>query len=70
MIEQIFQAYDLPKETVTAIMIINKITTVKVCSPDGNIDFFDIVNWITMKKKSGDHLRTTYVNTGLLFPLN
>ena len=41
--EQILLAYDLPKETATAIMILYKNTKLKVRSPDGDIDFFDIV---------------------------
>ena len=38
--EQILLAYGLPKETVTAIMMFYKNMKVKVCSPDGNTDFF------------------------------
>ena len=34
--EQILLAYGLPKETVTAIMILYRNTKVKVCSPDGD----------------------------------
>ena len=41
--EQVPLAYDLPKETVAAIMILYKNTKVKVRSPDGDIDYFDIV---------------------------
>ena len=41
--EQIFLAYDLPKETVTAIMMLCKNTKVKVRSPDGDTDYFDMV---------------------------
>ena len=41
--EQILIAYGLPKETVAAITIIYKNTKVKVRSPDGNIEYFDIV---------------------------
>ena len=41
--EQILQAYGLPKETVAATMILYRITKVKVCSPDGDTDFFNIV---------------------------
>ena len=41
--DQILLAYSLPKETVTAIMMLYKNTKVKVRSPDGDIDFFDIV---------------------------
>ena len=41
--EQILLAYGLPKETVTAMMIHYRNTKVKVCSPDGDTDYFDIV---------------------------
>ena len=42
-IKQILLANSLPKETVSAIMILYKNTKVKVCSSDGDTDFFDIV---------------------------
>ena len=41
--EQILLAYGLPKETVTAIMICYRNTKVKVRSPDGDTDYFNIV---------------------------
>ena len=41
--EQILQAYGLPKETVAAIMILYRNTKVKVRSPDGDTEYFDIV---------------------------
>ena len=41
--EQILLAYGLPKEIVTAIMMLYKNKKVNVHSPDGDIDFFDIV---------------------------
>ena len=41
--EQILLAYGLPKETVAAIMILCRNTKVKVRSPDGDTDYFDIV---------------------------
>ena len=41
--EQILLAYGLPKETVAAIMILYKNTKVKVRSPDGDTEYFDIV---------------------------
>ena len=41
--EQIFRAYDLLKESIAAIMMVYTNTKVKVCSPDGDTDFFDIV---------------------------
>ena len=42
-IEQILLAYGLPKETVVAIMILYRNTKVKVRSPDGDTEYFDIV---------------------------
>ena len=39
--EQILLVYGLPKETVTAIMILYKNTKVKFRSLDGNTDYFD-----------------------------
>ena len=41
--EQILLAYSLPKETVAAIMILYRNTKVKVRSPDGDTDYFDII---------------------------
>ena len=41
--EQILLAYGIPKETVAAITILYRNTKVKVCSPDGDTDYFDIV---------------------------
>ena len=41
--EQILLAYGIPKETVTAIMILYRNTKVKVRSLDGDTDYFDIV---------------------------
>ena len=41
--EQILLAYGLPKETIAAITILYKNTKVKVCSPDGDTKYFDIV---------------------------
>ena len=41
--EQILLAYGLPKETVTAIMMLYKNMKVKVRSPNGDTDYFDIV---------------------------
>ena len=41
--EQILLAYGLPKETIAAIMILDRNTKVKVRSPDGDTDYFDIV---------------------------
>ena len=41
--EQILLAYGIPKETVAAIMILYRNTNVKVRSPDGDTEYFDIV---------------------------
>ena len=41
--EQILLVYGLPKENVTAIMILNKNTKVKVRTLDRDTDFFDTV---------------------------
>ena len=41
--EQILLANGLPKETVAAIMMLYRNTKVKVLSPDGDTDYFDIV---------------------------
>ena len=44
--EQILLAYGLPKETVAAITIPNWNTKVKVRSPDGDTEYFDIVTGV------------------------
>ena len=44
--DQTLLAYGVSKETVTAIIMQYKNITVKVCSPDGDTDFFDIVGGI------------------------
>ena len=41
--EQILLAYGLPEETVAAIVILYRNTKVKVRSPDGDTEYFDIV---------------------------
>ena len=41
--EQILLAYGLPKETVAAITILDRNTKVKIRSPDGDTEYFDIV---------------------------
>ena len=41
--EQLLLAYGLPKETVAAIIMLYRNTKVKVRSPDGDTDYFDIV---------------------------
>ena len=43
VLEQILLAYSIPKETVAALTILNRNTKVKVRSPDGDTEYFDIV---------------------------
>ena len=52
--EQILLAYGIPKETVAAIMIFYRNTKVKVRSPDGDTEYFDIVAGVAQ----GDTLAT------------
>ena len=47
--EQLLQAYGLPKETVTAKMMLYKNMKAIVCSPDEDSDFFDIVTGILLE---------------------
>ena len=42
-VEQILLAYDLPKEIATAIMMLYKNSKIKVHSPDGDTEYFNIV---------------------------
>ena len=42
VIEHLLLTYDFPKETVAAIMMLCKNTKVKVRSPDGDREYFDI----------------------------
>ena len=64
--EQILLAYGIPKETVAAITILYRNTKVKVRSPDGDTEYFDIVAGVlqgdTLAPVSLNHLsRTTYL---------
>ena len=42
-IEQLLLTYGFPKETVAAVMMLYKNMKIKLCSPDGDTDYFDIV---------------------------
>ena len=48
--EQILLAYDRPKETVAAIMILYKNTKVKVHSLDGDTGYFDIITGMMQRR--------------------
>ena len=54
--EQILLAYSLPKETVTAIMMLYRNTKVKVHSLDGDTDYFDIVAGVPKGDTLAPHL--------------
>ena len=53
---QVLLEYGLPKETVTAIMMLCKNIKAMVCSPDGNTDFFDIITGVLQ-----GNMLTTYL---------
>ena len=63
--EQILLAYDLPKETVVAIMIQYKNTKVKVRSPDGDADVFDIVAGVLQEDTLASYLFIIYLDNVL-----
>ena len=54
--EQILLAYGLPKETVPAITILYRNTKVKVCSPDGDTEYLDIVAGVRQGDKLAPYL--------------
>ena len=54
--EQILLAYSLPEETVAAIMILYRNTKVKVRSPDGDTDYFDIVAGVLLEDTLAQYL--------------
>ena len=54
--QQILLAYGLPKETIAAIMILYRNTKVKVRSPGGDIDNFDIVAGVLKGDKLAPYL--------------
>ena len=54
--EQIVLAYGLPKETVAAITIFYRNTKVKVRSPDGDIEYFDIVAGVLQRDTLAPYL--------------
>ena len=50
--EHILLAYGIPKETVAAITIHYRNTKVKVRSPDGDTEYFDIVAGVLKEEKT------------------
>ena len=54
--EQILLAYGLPEETVAAITILDRNIKVKVRSPDGDTEYFDIVAGVLQGDKLAPYL--------------
>ena len=54
--EQILLAYGLSKETFTAMIMLYRNTKVNVCSPEGDIDFFNIVAGVLQGDTSAPYL--------------
>ena len=54
--EQILLAYGLPKETIAAITILYRNTKVKVCSPDGDTEYVDIVAGVLQRDMLAPYL--------------
>ena len=54
--EQILQAHGLPKATVASITIIYRNTKVKVRSPDGDTEYFDIVAGVLQRDTLAPYL--------------
>ena len=53
---QILLTYSLPKEAVAAIMMLYTNTKVKVHSPDGDTDYFDIVTGVLQRDTLAPYL--------------
>ena len=62
--EQILLANSLPKVTVAGIVMLYKNKKVKVCSPDGDTDFFDIVAGVQQGDTSGPYLFIICLDSG------
>ena len=60
--EQILLAYGWPKETVAAIMMLYRKTKVKVRSPDGDTDYFDIVAGVLQGDTLAPYLFIIYLD--------
>ena len=54
--EQILQAFGQPKETIAAITILYRNTKVKVRSPDGDTEYFDIVAGVLQRETLAPYL--------------
>ena len=54
--EQILLAYSLPKETITAIMMLYRNTKIKVHSLNGDTDYFDIIAGVLQRDTLAPYL--------------
>ena len=68
--EQILLAYGLPKETVAAVMMLYRNTKVKVRSPDGDTDYFDIVAGVLQGDTLAPYLFIIYLDFVLRTSIN
>ena len=64
--EQRLLANGLPKETVTAIMMVYRNTKLTVRSPNGGTDYFDIVAGVLQRDTLGPYLYLSSVKTTCL----
>ena len=64
--EQILLAYGLPKETIAAITILYRNTKVKVRSPDGDTEYFDIVAGVLQGDTLAPYLFIIYLEHRLI----
>ena len=64
-IKQILQAYSLPNEAVAAITILYRNTKVKVRSPDGDTEYFDIVTGVLQGDTLAPYLFTICLDYAL-----
>ena len=60
--EPILLTYGLPKETAAAIMMLYRNTKIKVCSPDGDTDYFDIVAGVLQEDTLAPYLFIFYLD--------
>ena len=68
--EQILLAYSLPKETVAAIMMLYKNIKVKVCSPDGDTEYFNIVAGVLQEDTLAPYLFIICLDYVLRMPID
>ena len=68
--EEILLAYGIPKETVAAITILYRNTKVKVRSPDGDIEYFDIGAGVLQGDTLASYLFIICIDYSLRIPID